>query len=75
MDFKTLLRRTKLENNNYTIKALRKIMAKEGKECTDINQLWLRLWDVLDYMEGNKTPEYNNKIEKKYENIGMDIGE
>lgn len=72
-EFIMQLRRTKMEHNDNTIKVLRKILSYEAKDANDTTQLFLRLWDVLDYMTGTMTTEFNNKVEKKYELIGEEV--
>lgn len=49
------------------VKLLRKLLLEVDDKSKDINQMFLRLWDLLDYLEGNKTTEFNNRIKKEYE--------
>lgn len=51
------------------IKLLRKLVSKIFRESTDTTQAFLRIWEILDYLEGNKTPEFNYRIEKEYKEI------
>ncbi len=66
-DFIMILRRTKIERNENTIKVLRKVLSED--KSTDAYQLSSKLWDLLDYMTGTKTEEFNDKIEREYKHI------
>lgn len=48
------------------VKLLRKLLLEVDDKSKDTNQMFLRLWDLLDYLEGNKTTEFNNRIKKEY---------
>ena len=48
------------------VKLLRELLLEADEKSKDINQLFLRLWELLDYLGGNKTVEFNNRIEKEY---------
>ena len=48
------------------VKLLRKLLLEVDDKSKDIDQMFLRLWDLLDYLEGNKTTEFNNRIKKEY---------
>ena len=49
------------------VRLLRSLLLEADEKSKDINQLFLRLWDILDYLDGNKTEEFNQRLEKEYE--------
>lgn len=48
------------------IELLRKLLLEADEKSNDTTQLFMRLWEILEYLGGNKTPAYNNRIEKEY---------
>ena len=51
------------------IKLLRKLLLEVDDKSKDNNQMFLRLWDLLDYLEGHKTEEFNRRIEREYKSL------
>ena len=48
------------------VKLLRELLLEADEKSNDTTQLFIRLWEILEYLGGNKTPEYNYRIEKEY---------
>lgn len=48
------------------VKTLRNIFYMIDKNSNDTTQVFLKVSELLEYLGGHKTQEFNNKIEKKY---------
>lgn len=48
------------------IKLLRELLLEVDDKSKDTTQMFIRLWDILDYMTGTKTTAFNNRIKKEY---------
>ena len=51
------------------IDLLRHLLIEIDSKSNDTSQMFLRLWDVLDYLQGGKTEEFNRKIKKQYDTL------
>lgn len=51
------------------IELLRKLLIEVDSKSKDTTQMFLRLWDVIDYLQGNKTEDFNQKMKKEYESL------
>jgi len=48
------------------VQLLKEVFLQVDNSSKGQTQVFLKFWEILDYLRGNKTPEFVHRLEKEY---------